>query len=87
MPESHPRPWNESETDRAARELHEQGEREERDSMLEPFAAARRETFALNDVQAATLSQAISLKRIADALEAVTCHLYDEPAVRTRESR
>lgn len=34
---------------------------------------------------AAKLSIAISLKRIADALDGVTDHNFDKPAIRTRE--
>lgn len=66
----------------------------ERPAQLEPFAEARRATLSLTDESAAALSQAISakrtataLERIADALESVVDPTYDAPAVRTRESR
>lgn len=53
---------------------------------LEPFAEARRANLLLSDKEAAALSQAISLKRIADALETVLDWRFDQPAIRTRRA-
>jgi hypothetical protein len=49
--------------------------------LIEPEAIAARPDW---DGQI-RLSQAISFKRIADALESVIDHAFDKPSIRTRE--
>lgn len=51
----------------------------DRPVVLEPFAEARRASHSLSDGEAAALSQAISLKRIADALSGEGANILTQP--------